>query len=147
MRERLLAALNSSESKLVNSEKIELFVQSMQSQTRILSRTRNYIIMKSEARIAFAIGLTIYGDRIGKENSAFKSLHLVQLRSAARFFREACRLGLKENYRRMGDLYYGRHGAEICDRTAVGLYGKGSPQKTIQCQNTSWLVLVLWPWY
>ena len=122
----MLAALTSSESMILSSEHMQQFLQKMESQARAVSRTRNDGIMKGEAGIAFAMGLTIYGDRIGKPNSAFKPLHPEELQSAARFFRKACRLGVKEAYRHLGDLYYEGHGVEICHRTAVELYRKGA---------------------
>ena len=126
MRELVLAALTSSESAIVSSGHIQQFLQNIDSQTRALSRTRNDGIMKGEARIAFAMGLTIYGDRIGKSKSAFKPLHPSEYHSAARFFSKACRLGMKDAYRHLGDLYYEGHGVEICHRTAVELYREGA---------------------
>ena len=126
LRALVLAALPATESMIMSSEHIQQFLQTIESQARALSRTRNDGIMKGEARIAFAMGLSIYGDRIGKPNHAFKPLHSEELHSAARFFRKACRLGVKEAYRYMGDLYYEGHGVEICHRTAVEHYRKGA---------------------
>ena len=126
IRALVLATLTSSESIILSSEQIQQFLQKMESQTRAYSRTRNDFIMKSEARIAFAMGLTIYGDRIGKPKSSFEPLRLEELHSAARFFHKACGLGVKEAYRHLGDLYYEGHGVEICHRTAVMLYRKGA---------------------
>ena len=122
----VLSALTSSESMIVSSDHIQQFFHDVESQARALTVTRNGSPIKGEARIAFAMGLTIYGDRIGKPNSAFKQLHPEELHSAARFFRKACRLGVKEAYRHLGDLYYEGHGVEICHRTAVELYREGA---------------------
>ena len=72
----------------------------------------------------FVIDLTISGDRIGRRNSEFKPLHLVELRSAAKFFPEAYRLWLNEDHRHLRDLFYEGRVAEICQRTAFELCRK-----------------------
>ena len=95
----------------------------MKLQVVAFPRTCNDGIMKNEARIAFAMALTIYGDRIGKPNSAFEELHPDDFHRAARFF-PACRYGVKEAYHHLDDLYYEFHGVEVCYRTAVELYRK-----------------------
>ena len=128
LRALVFPALTSPEPMLESSEHIQKFLQNVRLQATALLRTCNDGIMKNEARIAFAIGLTIYGDRIGKPNSAFGELHRDDYHSAARFFRKACRLGVKEAYRHLGDLYYEGHGVEVCYRTAVELYSKGAAQ-------------------
>ena len=129
MRALVSAALTSSDSVTGSIERIQNFLQSIESQLMAVSRTQNDGIVKDEARIAFAMGLTIYGDRIGKPNSAFGSLHADDFHSAARFFWKACELGVKEAYRHLGDLYYEGHGVEICYSTAVELYRKGVARK------------------
>ena len=126
MRALVLAAVTSFESISGSSKHIQHFLQNIESQDGTLSRTRNDGIMKGQGRIAFAIGLTIYGDRIGKPNSAFENLLPDEFYSAARFFRKACSLGVKEAYRHLGDLFYEGHGVEICYRTAAELYRKGA---------------------
>ena len=45
---------------------------------------------------------------------------------AAKFFREACSLGLQEAYRHLGDLLYEGHGVQTCHRAAVELDTKGA---------------------
>ena len=128
LRALVLGALTSPESMTVSTVHIQQFLQSVELQVGALPRTCNDGIMKNEGRIAFAMGLTIYGDRIGKPDSAFGELHLDDFHRAARFFRKACRLGVKEAYRHLGDLYYEGHGVEVCYRTAVELYTKGAAQ-------------------
>ena len=126
LRALVLAELASPESMLKSSEHVQQFLQNVELQVGALPRIRDDSIMKNEARIAFAMGLTIYGDRIGKSNRAFEELHPDDFHRAARLFRKACRLGTKEAYRHLGDLYYEGHGVEVCYRTAVEFYRKGA---------------------
>ena len=126
MRTLVHAALTSFLPVAESSERIQQFLQNIESQAWAISRTRNDAVIKGEASIALATGLTIYGDRVGKASSAFGPLHVEDLNRAAQFFHKACRLGVKEAYRHLGDLYYEGHGVEICHRTAVELYRKGA---------------------
>ena len=138
----VLGALTSSESMTMGIEQFQQFLQNVELRVGFLPRTYNDSIMEIEARIAFAMGLALYGDRIGKPNSAFKHLHQYDFRRAARFFRKACRLGVKEAYRHLGDLYYEGHGVEVCYRTAVEFYGKGAAQDDAAAKfKLSWCYL------
>ena len=126
LRALFLGTLTSSESGVGSSEHVQQFLLNLESKVIALSTTRNNDINQGAARIAFAMGLTIYGDRIGNPNSAFEELRPDDFNRAARLFRKACRLGVKEAYRHLGDLYYEGHGVDICHCTAVELYRKGA---------------------
>ena len=117
----LMLAGNFSESELEGSGRIRQFLRNMESQVRRLSKTSIEGITEGEARIAFAMGLTVCGDRVSKSKNAFKPLNTDDFARAAQFFRKACRLGVKEAYRYLGDLYYEGHGVDNCYRTAVQL--------------------------
>ena len=129
LRALVLGTQTSPEPVLESTQHIQQFLQNVELQIGALPRTCNEGVLKNEARIAFAMGITIYGDRIGKSNNAFEELHRDDFHSAARFFNKACRLGVKEAYRHFGDLYYEGHGVQVCYRTAVELYREGAAQK------------------
>ena len=129
MRALVLGTLTSSESVGGSSEHIQGMLQNLESQVIALSRPRNEASMQGEAIIAFAMGLTICGDRLGKPSSALDPIHPNDFQNAAQLFHKACRLGLKEAYRYLGDLYYEGHGVDICHRTAAQLYKKGAARK------------------